>query len=673
MVDLPRGVNPLWVSVRITPRYLKATPPRATAKKILFRVRSRDAAAWAIGSLALLAALGLAIAPVRAADDTQGPEQQNAIMMQRFVVSATRLERNPWRYASIDGFEVLSRASEHATNWWMNALRRGLWVENEVIPAEWLPNSQVPYTVIIDDTDLSAVPSSDLHALPLTLHPPDDPLTWDYLSKVTSLSTETIGSFDEDTLALNTNVNGNDTGGLNYASITLERLSRCQPPLPNWVLTGILAENYGIFREGFDLLRVESDQSGRIVKAAGPGTLWVSTDETTRLLDMLRENVHDPKVEVPPLGFLFSKMPEGGQDLATWQSEAALFMRWGLLGPGRAEPGLYRSFRELVRRSRSEPVTEKVFSECFGFGYAAMKVRMDAFLQDVLAKPTSVKWDMSPSALAPVHLNEATSDQIGRVLGDWLRMKGDFMRESNPELSRELLYSAGKMLERTYREDNGLPPDVDPAHVGSDSVDAAKNSAFGSATTMKPFVVVSARIHDPRLKAVYGLYEHDSGDDAKARELLEAAAKDNVSRPRVYVVLSQLRYSEAMASPEGSEGRLSGRQADFILQPLRTALAKDPTSDLYDLLIATWTGCESKPPPSDVQEILRGVALYPRNTGLAYNAAALCAQGGYNEAAIKIIDTGLVFTTHEMNREYFEELRVRINASAPSTESPGAK
>jgi hypothetical protein len=115
-----------------------------------------------------------------------------------------------------------------------------------------------------------------------------------------------------------------------------------------------------------------------------------------------------------------------------------------------------------------------------------------------------------------------------------------------------------------------------------------------------------------------------------------------------------------VAAPEGADGKLSGKQAGFILAPLRTTLAKDPTSDLYDLLIATWTGCDSKPTADDVREIVRGAGLYPRNTDLAYNAAVLCVQDGFNEEAKQLVDMGLVFTTHEINREYFEDLRGKI-------------
>ena len=615
--------------------------------------------------LAVVAVGSTALA--RAGDDATPAEQQRAILMQRFVVSATRIERNPWRHASVGVFEVLSRASEHDTKWWLDALRRGQWLENRVMPPDWLPDPEVPYTVIIDDTDLALVPTSQLHAVPLVLHAPDDPLAWDYLSKVTNLATVPVSSFDSDTLALNTNVNGNDTAGLNYASLSLERLARAQPPLPQWLLTGILAQNFGIFREGFDLLTSPNpDEPRRIVRAAGPGTLWVSTEETTRLLKLLKIDKHHPQVEVAPLPLLFGAEPRQG-NVALWQSEASLFVRWGLLGPGRDNPVLFKAFQELVRRSRSEPVTEKVFTECFGFGYGAMKERLDAFLQAVLAKPSSVTWAMPSDALPPVELKEATSDQIGRILGDWLRMKGVFLRETNPELSQELLYFAGKMLERAYREDNGLPPDVDVPHA-EQTATAPRNGGFGSATLMKPFVVSANRIHDPRLLAVYGMYERDAGDDAKARELLEAAIKAGVSRPRAYAALAQLRYAEATAKPEGTNEKLSAQQAAAILDPLKTVLEHGPTVDLFEMAVAVWTNCEARPAATDVDEIVRGSALFPRNTDLAYNAAVLCSQSGYSAQASVLIDQGLVFTTHEVNREYFEQLRATLGAA----KEPGA-
>jgi hypothetical protein len=65
-------------------------------------------------------------------------------------------------------------------------------------------------------------------------------------------------------------------------------------------------------------------------------------------------------------------------------------------------------------------------------------------------------------------------------------------------MARESLYYAGRMLERAYREDNGLPPDVDPARKGDKSPVSPQGTAAAPAIGMKPFVVTADRIHDAR-------------------------------------------------------------------------------------------------------------------------------------------------------------------------------
>jgi len=616
-----------------------------------------EAGLLALGLVTL--ALAQSAAGADPGEDAAAAARDRVITMQRFVVSATRIEKNPWRYASLPGFEVLSRASEHDTNWLLDALRRGLWIENKVMPGDWLPQSAVPYTIIIDDTDLKVAPSSQLHSRPTVLLAPVDALTWGELSETTSVSSEAIGSHDDDTLCTNYNIYGTDTGMLMDSTMSLERLSRCSPPLPKWLLAGLIGRNSGVFREAFGLL-AGPDEGGpaRIRSAAGPGTLWVSLGETERILRMLRDDPrNDTSIEFLPLSVLFAEAPPQAEGLPLWESEAALFVRWGLLGPGRRDPVMARAFLELVRRSRREPVNEQLFTDCFGFGYSVMRRQLFTFLKHVLATPTSVDWDMPSNFVSPVDLNEATADQIGRIIGDWLRMKGDFLRGADPEMSEKFLNAAGRVLERAYREDNGLPPDVDPSRGGERSSISSGDAAHGPAVVMKPFVVTADRIHDPRLLAVYGLYEHDVGNDSKAREFLEAAVKARVARPTAYVELAELRYAEAVDKPLGSEGKLSAGQAASVLEPLRMTSQLPTTSDVCNLIVGTRTNCEARLAESDVEEIVRGVALNPRDTDLAYNSALLCAQSGYSAQASKLIDKGLVFTTHEVNREYFEQLR----------------
>ena len=623
---------------------------------------------------ALVLACGAAMAAFALARAQKDEEASAAVagdrvvLMQRFVVSATRIETNPWRHGSVPGFEVLTRASEHDTNWRIDALRRGMWIEGKVMPRDWLPDSAVPYTIILDDTDLREVPADQIHMKPTVLSSPADAFTWGILSDNTNLSIETVGSSDSDTVAINNNLYGVDTAALMDSTISLERLARCTPPLPPWLIAGLTGRTSGVFREAFGLLADTSngvlDRPGPVRRAAGPGTLWVSLAETQRMLKLLWHNSHDPSFTVPPLRLMFAKATPPAERLALWESEAALFVRWGLMGADGPDPANRSAFLEFVRRAQRAPVTEEMFVDCFGCGYEAMEVKLAAFLRKVLAKPTFVAWDMPAGVQEPVNLSEATSDQIGRILGDWLRMQGDYLQNTDPEMSDRFLGLAGRMLERAYREDNGLPPDVDVPR-GEHAAPSSQSSTLGPAVAMKPFVVTAERIHDPRLLAVYGLYEHDTGNDAKARELLEAAAKSGAVRPRAYVVLAQLRYAEAIGKPLGAEGKLGAEQAASVLGPLKTALAGAPTPDIYDLIVETWTNSETKPAEGDIEGLRGGVERYPADTDLAYNAAQLCSQSGQAAQASWFIDKGLVFATHEINREYFEQLRSTLS-SAPT-------
>ena len=586
--------------------------------------------------------------------------------MQRFMVSATRISRSPWRYGSVAGFEVLSRASEGDTGWWLDAHRIGILIENQVMPSDWLPESPVPNTLIIDDTDLATVPSSRLRSQPIVFRSPDDAMTWGRLSGLTRHWTDHYEAHDQDTYSSNSDVYAVDTA-TPACVIGLERVFRCAPPLPRWLLEGLLGKDCGIFRESF-MPAIDIHRDGWIQGAQGPGTLWVSLDETQRLLSELKKH-KKATIAILPLQKLFAETPVPDGDRALWASEAGLFARWGLMGPGRADPAMSRAFLELVRRARREPANEQVFTECFGFGFAAMEGKLESFLKEVLAQPTSVDLSASPN-FPGSELQDATADQIGRILGDWMRMQGDALRARDPELSKEFFDSAGRMLERAYREDNGLPPGADPARGGESSAMRPQAANKGPVTVMKPFVVSAARIHDPRLLAVYGLYTHDTGDDAKAGELLESAARQGVVRPRAYVALAEVRYAQAMAKPLGSGGKLSARQASSILEPLQAALQGAVSPDAYRLIVETWENCDAKPSGRDIERIVEGVTLFPRYTALAYHSALVCARGGYSAQAECLIRSGILFTAREGGRKHFERLRTAL--AAPTGSKTGA-
>jgi hypothetical protein len=181
---------------------------------------------------------------------------------------------------------------------------------------------------------------------------------------------------------------------------------------------------------------------------------------------------------------------------------------------------------------------------------------------------------------------------------------------------------------------------------------------------LKPFVVSAERIHDAGLLAVFGLYEHDIGDDEKARVYLDKAAKSGVIRPTAYLVLAQLRQAEAIAKPLGRDGKLSAAQVSFILEPVKVALRSSATAQAWDLTVETLARCDVKPTSADIKGIVEGVSQFPRDTSLALRTARLCVQAGQLKHATTLIDKSMPFAPDENTRQTFQTLRASLSVGA---------
>jgi hypothetical protein len=611
-------------------------------------------AAVLAASMALASAVSADAPPIQGAPAADLAARQNATQMKRFIVSAARVAK-PWRYASLPGFEILTRAPPKETQEMLDSLRRGLWLENSVMPKDWLPSSPVPYTVIIDDTDLTTVSLGQPQSKAIILESPADAASWGPLGQSAMIWSDQLPAYDDDTFAFNVDIFGVDVKGVTYGSISMERLARCAPPLPKWLVAGLIGKSSGIFREGVvPLISKGAFDAGWIRLALGPGSIWVSIDETKRIAD-------GAAAAIPPLATLFSGGPPTADALPVWESEAALFVRWGLIGPGSEDPATAHALQDFVRRARKEPVTEKVFTECFGCGYAAMEAKLGAYLKAVVNKPITIDLDM-PAGFPRPSLAPATADQVGRILGDWLRMEGDSLRKSDPEMCKESLYFAGRTLVRAYKEDNGLAHKADPAV----DADPAAEPSPARAAALGALDLSADKIHDSRLLAVLGLYAHDAGRNDKALEFLGSAAGSHVVRPRAYGVLAQVLMARASAKPEGSRGKIGAAQLAAILGPLREALRSEPSAEAYRLLIAAWAHAEAQPGDSDFAEIVNGAALFPRDVEMAYNAALLCAIKGRPEQAGNLIDRGLAFAGDDAARRSLELLRARLEVPGGS-------
>jgi hypothetical protein len=233
-------------------------------------------------------------------------------------------------------------------------------------------------------------------------------------------------------------------------------------------------------------------------------------------------------------------------------------------------------------------------------------------------------------------------------------------------MAEEWLYAAGRILERAYREDNGLPPDVAPITGGEHNAAPELGAAGGTAIVMKPFVVAASHIHDPRLLAVYGLYEHDIGHDEKAREFLHAAVISGAVRPRANLVLAEILYSRALAAPAGTKRKLSSQQVAGVMGALDGALRPPPSSDAYATMAETWLHSDAMPDNRALHEIDEGVAYFPRNTGLVYVSALVCARAGYYDEASRLLEQGLPLATDEKARSLLAALHATLGTALAS-------
>ena len=163
--------------------------------------------------------------------------------------------------------------------------------------------------------------------------------------------------------------------------------------------------------------------------------------------------------------------------------------------------------------------------------------------------------------------------------------------------------------------------------------------------------------------AALGLYKHDVGADAEARDLLEAVLKAGVVRPIAYFALAQLRFAEAEAHPAAADDDFSLNQTMAILAPLAVARRQAPlTAEAYGLIAEDWKRCAIKPIAANLAVLREGVQLYPRSTRLAYVAASVNAQWGYASEANEFIDLGLKFADEDMTSR-FEHLRESLSVS----------
>lgn len=589
------------------------------------------------------------------ADPKSSTPNEPIVVLAPFVVSG---EKRPWLYASLPKFEILTRASEERTHNLLLCYVRSWLVENAVIPKEWLRDSPIPYTMIIDDTDPQGPAPSMVPALTKTEN--YDAFGWSFrerrftpsmVDKYSTPLTGWIHATDDDTAVLGANLYGDIF--MVTAPTRLDRLDRYVPGLPRWMVAG-LAGRFGLFADRTNpvvafIVSTRTEWTAPRDVAIFRGIRWISTAETKRL----GRNLGTAEVPFIPLQEFFSESPPPPEQRALWESEAGLLVRWGLLGTnGRVSSERRAQFVKFVERQRSEPVTEKMLIECFGYGYAAMERELKAYLRKTLGMEIQFKMDNVPVEVRKaVAFSPATPDQVGRIIGDWQRMQGMSLRNSQPTQAKAFFDAADQTLRRAWLRDPQLV-------LGPSSEAMAGKGDL--ATALSASQISAAGIPNPDFLAVCGLYEYEIGEYKLARDLLEIAVSSHTTRPQAYLLLAELRFREAVAQPEGKNGDLSIAQATYVLQVLKPALPPASSSRPWRLMVDTLTRCESTPSAANLDMIVKGTAQCPRDASLQLDTARLCLKAGERERAIEVIDKAFPLAVDEKVRSEFQQLRDSI-------------
>lgn len=382
-------------------------------------------------------------------------EQKASNLLDEFFFRPTQ-----WLYATIGSYEILSQGDSETTGKVAAHLADSLLLDEEFVPPSRLGRLAAPMGFIMFDRR----PTMEMAALiPDSLTLVDSPRFGKGLGVTFAMGAGGIDVGDADTHYAVQNRGGMSwpyaAGGLGKGPVPtgiLFETGRCRPALPRWYRFGLVGP--------CGLLRLASLKHGTVSVAAAT---WRSEPETERLLQDWKKKRLLPVL--PPLAGLFQlgDAPRGGEQdwpEADWMAEAALFLRWGMYADGNTTE--HRSaFENFLERSRSRRVSESMFADCFGFGFAEMQRRLSLYLVEGARNEVTVdiapfrRWKPPRASEPPLiaATRRASPAEVARILGDWERLAARATRQTNPALSAAYRKRAGTTLEEGLRSGEADP------------------------------------------------------------------------------------------------------------------------------------------------------------------------------------------------------------------------
>jgi hypothetical protein len=511
----------------------------------------------------------------------------------------------PWLYVQAGDTEFLSRCSAGTTRQLVEAWLTGMQLVRVLVPDEFLGRTEVPSVFVLYSQDAQQTVSTEIQR---ELQARDERRRpGEFASGARVDIALSMRLTDRDMHASIAYIDEAQFGEavLSVAPGHVRYLLEARvPKLPAWLMEGI-ERAY----RGADVVQEPITLS--------PLT-WGHRSESVALAsDPARPRA------LLPAGELFAIDPVRAAEyrhprrVETRAAQQELFFRWATVTGGATRA----AFWKFAARAAEAPVTEEMFEACFGFGFAELRDRLSDYLPKTVERMPRIQ----PGRLPPLpefDVERATPNQIARVRGEWERLAIGYVQRRLPEVREPYIAQARRTLRRAY----------------------------------------DAGDRDPRLLATLGLCEIDAGDEANARRYLEPAVAGGVRRPRAYVELARLRFTDLRRdAPETKP--FSFTELAPVITPLRQSLQQSPPlAEAAQLLGEAWARCEFPPTAAELTELETTARLFTPQPAVTFAIATALARHGKTAAAVAVIDASAPYPVDDDTRDSITHLREELAA-----------
>ena len=557
------------------------------------------------------------------------PANEPVVELPKFVVTDSRELPPPesWRYATIPGFEILSNASEKATQ----RLVKDFEEFRQALSYVWQVPQQVSQTTAL----IICGKGNKFDAFVPKGRSTVDSATASLFLKqgnrtaiVIDLQSTTLNVLNID--GANDAATGTDSGMISvehdkqlYREYVRYLLSKTEPRLPAWLEEGL---SQVIMKMRFDRRSIEfaKIEEGNTVSAAAAMTqelnaLIAADDPDAAQLPGAPAEDRDFNVALRrralvPLDRFFAVKHDSTEATNVlgnniWAKQAYAFVHMCLYG----ERGKFQKpFMTFLQRLAREPVTEQMFKECFNMTYKQMAMQIRSYSEFTIYEAKLYQSKKGGPDLIipppPLALREATQSEIGRIKGEALILAG---HTDAARLELRAPYTRGE--------------------------------------------------RDPDLLGALGIYEKNHGEPDRARKFLEAAFAQKTKRADACLELARLRYADALAKPEGPEKSFSPAQVKSITDPLLVARKQPPPNfAVYDLMADTWARSALKPKREEAMPIIEGAVLFPLRLKLVYQSVYFAWDIGDLKSAHALADHGIKYANDAAVKKRFEDVKASL-------------